>query len=95
MTPDEHLQRIARTCSRLAEETGDSRFSVAAGILSGGKNGRPEVDDADLLDMVAGFVQGGMKVTPACRAVSRMTQPPHSVNATFERLRKKYKETNI
>jgi hypothetical protein len=83
----------ARLLDAVAQRTGDSRFRCAAGMLRGGRHGRPaRVDDAALGQMTALLRDGGATSTEqAARFIARTLAGERSTAAAAERLARKYR----
>lgn len=89
--PADPRHRIADLCAALAERSGDGRFQTAAAILRGNRAGRRPTDDAKPLIYAEGLLRAGLEASThkACERAAELYAPPHQVETTRDRLRKK------
>jgi hypothetical protein len=82
---------LAALCRSLAERSGDARFSVAAGILAGGRPGPRPVDDAAPLALVRSLLKSGLarSTHSACNRAVTLYAAPGAEDAMARRLRRK------
>ena len=92
MTDRADLRAVtADLLASLGRVTGDPRFSHAAGILRGGKAGRPELDDAAALGLARRLIAEGAAKSRrnACEIAATFYADHAETNAMIGRLQRK------
>jgi len=87
---------LARYCEAMHDLTADGRWRSAAGMLRGGRAGRPAVDDAAAIAFARQLLSTGMakSLNRACAISAQMHAPTSAkVEAMRDRLRRKLRRS--
>jgi len=90
------VERLAQVVEAIAAYSSDPRVKRAAGQLRGGKRGggRPACEDSTQLATMTALLETGAAPTVefAAKITARTIQHSHSLDSTFKRLARKYRE---
>jgi hypothetical protein len=90
---DEFRGTVAKLLEDMAAATRDARFSSAAAMVRGRRNGRRCRDDTKALDYAAALLAMKAATSPykACEMAAVMFAPEHQVATMRDRLRRKFR----
>jgi hypothetical protein len=93
METGELRERVATTLLEAFDASGDVRFRIAHGIVTGRRAGRPAVDDGAALEAMRELIASGRARTAqqAARFAARAVLSDISEASTVRRLLSKYK----